>query len=113
MERLQTDKTVSRVETYVNGLQLNTPLMSDLLSNTREFLFSRAGLQIGDRVEVIVYNGAGNELERISTVYPIGYNPISDIKPNFYSIKTLLNDPILFNQILDKYSMKALRFVAN
>lgn len=111
--KIVTEATVRRVEVNVNELQLSA---QSLLSGG--FVFSRTGLQVGDRVEVIAYNEAGNELERISTVYPgpnsnlFDYQPISSISYGFYSIEYLFNNPSIFNDILDNYSMKALQFTA-
>lgn len=96
---------VSRVEVLVN----NVPLSAQAL-NTNEYLFNRAGLKIGDYIEVIAYNSAGDEIERLFTAYPIDYFRNTSIPYGFYSIKDLMTNPILFNNILDQYSLEELRF---
>ena len=65
--KIETDPTVSRVEVRVNDIQLPTP---NLGASSTEFLFNRAGLRNGDYIEIIAYNLAGDELERVATLYP-------------------------------------------
>ena len=48
---IKTDTSVNRVEVRVNGQQLPAPK-----TGTNEYLFSRAGMRIGDYIEIIAYN---------------------------------------------------------
>jgi len=103
---IKTDSSVNRVEVSVNGQQLSAPN-----TGTNEFLFSRAGMRIGDYIEIIAYNRAGDELERVGTAYPVNYSQQAFPPFGFYSIKYLMNNPTIFNQILDVYRLEELRFV--
>jgi uncharacterized protein YegL len=96
---------VKRVEVRVNNQQLSAQNIG-----TTEYLFSRAGLSNGDYLEVIAYNNAGDELERIATSYPVEFQPISAVPYGFYSIERLFSDPGMFSVILDYYSPEKLRF---
>ena len=104
---IKTDASVKRVEVRVNDQQLPVPNFT----GTNEYLFSRAGLRIGDYLEIIAYNSAGDELERVGTVYPVNYEQPSFPPFGFYSIQYLMKNPIVFNQILDLYPLEELRFV--
>jgi len=113
--RIHTDITatplVERVEVRVNGQQLG----SSSVVNNEEFLFTRTitGIDISDYIEVIAYDSVGNELERVSSSYPVNFVAGTPIASGFYSLQSLLNDPITFGVILDHYSPEQLRFVAN
>lgn len=100
---------VAKIEVNINERQLGA---STVVAN-EEFLFTRQGLTTGDFVEVIAYDVIGNELERISTTYPVNYISNSVISSGFYSIKGLLENPIIFDEILSLYTLEQLRFVAN
>lgn len=100
---------VSRVEVSVN----NVPLSATLSAKPNEFLFNRIGLHPGDYIEVIAYNVAGDEVERIATAYPINYHRNTSIPSGFHAIGYLIANPIVFTTILDQYSLEELRFVAN
>lgn len=101
------DSTVERVVVRVNGQQLSVPKPS---SGTT--IFSRAGLSMNDYIEVIAYNVAGDELEKIATYYPVGFEPDSSIPYGYYSIQRLLGDPYLLELILDRYALDQLPFTA-
>lgn len=103
---IKTGVGVERVEVRVNGEVYNAnPLGTD-------YQFSRANMKTSDYVEIIAYDNISNELERISTSYPVDFESGSTIAPGYYSIETLLQNNNLFNQILDEYSPKQLRFTA-
>ena len=68
-------------------------------------------MRIGNYIEIIAYDSAGNELERVGTAYPVNYARHSFPPFGFYSIQYLMSHPIEFNQILDVYSLEELRFV--
>lgn len=104
---IKADSNVSRIEVRVNNQQLPA-----LETTSYEYLFSRTGLKNGDYVQVVAYNSAGDELDRIGTVYPLDYQQNTTIPFGFYSIEYLIGHPILFNSILDQYSLEELRFVA-
>lgn len=106
--KIETDSTVERVAVSVNGyiLPVSTSSSNDM------YTFSRANLAVSDVIEVIVYNGAGDELERIKTNYPVGFVPSLAIPPGYHSIQKLLDNPYLFDSILDNYSMEQLQFTA-
>ncbi|ARF18105.1 Ig-like domain-containing protein [Sporosarcina ureae] len=97
---------VDRVEVRING----TTLGANKVDN--HFIFNRASMKVTDYVEVIAYDAASNELERIGTTYPVNFTSTSGVSPGYYSIKTLLENQVLFNQILEEYSPKQLRFSA-
>ncbi|WP_100401555.1 VWA domain-containing protein [Bacillus sp. FJAT-42315] len=103
--RIKTSASASRVEVRVNNQQLPAPSVG-----TNEYLFNRAGLTYGDYIEVFVYNAAGDEIERVSTTYPVDYSPNGAIPYGYYSIQQLMNDPIFFNTLLNYYSLEELRF---
>lgn len=105
--KIETDSAVKRVNVSVNGKMLP----ATATGNT--FLVSRAGIEVGDYVEVIAYNGTGDELERISTSYPLNYTPTDGIPPGFYSVKRLMESPALFSEILDKFAPEHLIFEAH
>lgn len=102
------DPSVSRVEVLVNGQQL--PATS--IAGSNQYLFSRLGLKQGDYIEIIAYNSAGDELERIGTSYPVNYERNLDLPFGFYSIEYLMTHTEIFNQILGQYSLDQLRFAA-
>ena len=106
---IKTGLGVDRVEVRVNGEVYDANMIGTQFT---EYQFSRAGMKISDYVEIIAYDGISNELERISTSYPVGFESGSTIAPGYYSIETLLQQPDLFNQILDEFSPKQLRFTA-
>ncbi|ARF14919.1 VWA domain-containing protein [Sporosarcina ureae] len=108
--RITTDSTVSRVVAKVNGISLPA---TSLGIGSNAFLMSRGGIQTGDYVEVIVYNSTGDELESIQTTYPLNYSPQNNIPHGFYSIKRLLDNPSLFDDILDTFAPEQLRFEAH
>ena len=107
--KIKTDSSVNKVEVRVNDQQLPVPN----ITGTNEYLFSRAGLRIGDYIEIIAYNRAGDELERVGTVYPDNYEQQAFPPFGFYSIEYLMNNPNVFNQILDLYSLEELRFIVH
>ncbi|MCI2253121.1 VWA domain-containing protein [Domibacillus sp. PGB-M46] len=107
--RINPGAGVSRMEVKINGQQLPAPILS-----SGEYLFTRAGLNYGDWIEVIAYNSAGDELERIMTPYPINYTNAGSgiVPPGFYPLDYLLTHPLVFEQILDTYALDELRFTA-
>ncbi|WP_077214967.1 VWA domain-containing protein [Bacillus dakarensis] len=107
---ITTNPAVSRIEVSVNDLPLSAQELNDT-GTEKEFLFNRAGLQYGDKIEVIAFNSAGDELERIMTEYPVDYSKNTFIPYGFHSIKDLLSNPILFEKILEQYSLDELRFI--
>ena len=100
-----TDDSVDRVAVSVNGVQLPVPTPS--VSNV--YTFTRAGLKSGDKIEVIAYNSAGDELERIYTEYPVDFRPNLNIPSGYYSLQSLIDDPMLFDLILQNYVLRDLR----
>lgn len=103
--KVKTDASVERVDVRVNNQ--NLPATS---STQGEYSFSRAALSVGDYIEVITYNAAGDEVEKVSTTYPVNYERLTSISFGFYSIGDLMDSPYLFNLILTNYSPSALRF---
>ncbi|PIC79953.1 hypothetical protein CSV75_08235 [Sporosarcina sp. P18a] len=103
---IETGSGVIRVEVRVNGSTLGTNKVN------ANYLFNRASMKVTDYVEVIAYDAASNELERIGTTYPVNFTSTAGVSAGYYSIKRLLEEPALFNQILDEYSPKQLRFSA-
>lgn len=105
---IATDTDVSRIIVRVNGYDLPVPTNP---LNPNSYTFSRI-LSVNDSIEVIAFNSAGDELEQITTHYPIGFEPDTSIPFGFNSIQTLLTNPYLFDLILDYYSLDQLRFEA-
>ncbi|WP_303968695.1 VWA domain-containing protein [Sporosarcina ureae] len=97
----------ARIEVLINGMILGTNKLS-----SNKFIFNRASMKVSDYVEIISYDSASNELERIGTTYPVGFEASSGMSPGYYSIKYLLLNKLEFDQILDEYSPKQLRFTA-
>lgn len=104
---VKTDPTVKKIDVLVNNRQLPvpTPLTPD------EYTFTRT-LKTGDYIEVIAYNDAGDELERIYTNFPVGFSPNKTIPSGYYSLQDLLNNTYIFELILDNYVLEDLRFEA-
>lgn len=84
-------------------IALNNPAVGNV------YTFSRRGMTANDYVEVIAYNSAGDELDRIFTYYPVDYTPNSVITPGSHSLASLLNDPFTFEEILGEYGLDELR----
>ncbi|ARK25404.1 hypothetical protein SporoP37_12550 [Sporosarcina sp. P37] len=103
---IETDSGTARVEVRINGITLGANKAGN------NFIFNRASMKVTDYVEVIAYDAVSNELERIGTTYPVNFTSTSGVSPGYYSIKTLLENQVLFNQILEEYSPKQLRFSA-
>lgn len=104
----EADDVVASVDVIIDGIPYSA------LRSEDTFTLIHFGLTDGRYIEVVARNSAGNELERISTVAPISYKPSTVIAPEnigFVRLSTLLNNPILFNQILDEYKLDQLRFV--
>lgn len=99
---------VAKVNVSVNGVQLP----ANIVTAYEEFKFLRATMTIRDYVEVIAYDAIGNELERVSSSYPVNFTAGTPVAPGFYSIQRLLSDPATFALILDHYSPEQLRFTA-
>lgn len=105
---IKTDPNVNRVEVRMNGKTLEAPK-----TGTNEFTFNRMGVLNGTYLEVVAFNAAGDELERISTTYPVNYAPVSTVPFGFYSIQELQRNPVLFSLILEHYAPEQLRFTFN
>lgn len=103
--KVTVDLSVSKIGVKVSGVEM--PLVAS--PNGPTYTFSRLGLTVNDHVEVIAYNSAGDELERIFTHYPVEYTPNPLIQPGYHSMESLLNNPMLFNTILSEYALNELR----
>ncbi|MEK4530555.1 Ig-like domain-containing protein [Solibacillus sp. FSL K6-1554] len=99
---------VDKVEVSINGI----PLLANTVTAYEEFTFLRATMSVRDYIEVIAYDATGNELERVSSSYPVNFTAGTPVVPGFYSIQRLLADPATFSLILDYYSPEQLRFAA-
>lgn len=112
--KIEVVNDVNRVEVRINGTVFNTNKIpaTPNAPDPAYYLFNRASMKVTDYVEVIAYDAASNELERIGTTYPINFTSTSGVSPGYYSIKRLLEEPVLFRQILDEYTPKQLRFSA-
>jgi len=76
-------------------------------------IFARgiSGLTAGSDITFIAYDGNGNELERKTMrLYNSTYNPVIP-ENNQYSLQELVNNPVLFNQILDVFTLDKLNLV--
>lgn len=104
--KVTAEASVKRIGVRISSGE-EIPLVTQ--SNNQQYTFSRLGLTINDYVEVIAYNSAGDELERIFTFYPVEYTPSSTIPPGYHSLANLLNDPITFDEMLNQYSLDDLR----
>ncbi|MDV6378752.1 VWA domain-containing protein [Sporosarcina sp. GW1-11] len=105
---IEVNSGVSRVEVRINGKVLGANNVGG-----NKFVFNRASMKITDYVEVIVFDGISNELERIATTYPVPFQSNSGVMPQFYSIHELLTNSSLFEQILGEFTPQQLRFIAN
>ena len=99
---------VDKVDVSINGI----PLLANTVKPHEEFSFLRATMTVKDYVEVIAYDATGNELERVSSSYPVNFKAGTPVAPGFYSLQRLLIDPAIFSLILDYYSPEQLRFAA-
>ncbi|MEK5039856.1 VWA domain-containing protein [Sporosarcina sp. FSL K6-3457] len=106
---IEAHSDVSRLGVRVDGQEL--PVSNP--SSGNRYTFSRAGLTVNSFIEVIAYNAAGDELERIATHYPVGFEPDTSIPFGYNSIQTLFDNPYLFDLILEYYSLDQLRFEAH
>ncbi len=76
-------------------------------------IFARgiSGLTAGSDITFIAYDGNDNELERKTMrLYNSTYNPVIP-ENNQYSLQELVDDPVLFNQILDVFTLDKLNLV--
>lgn len=103
--KVTVDSSVSKIGVKVSGIEM--PVVASPANST--YTFSRYGLTANDYIEVIAYNHAGDELERIFTHYPVEYTPNSIIQPGYHSLADLLGNPILFDMILEQYALDELR----
>lgn len=104
--KIEVDSAVTRLEVSINGVVTNVSKPS----GGTIWTFSRAGLSISDYIEVIAYNSAGDELERIGTHYPVGFKPNPTISYGFYSLQYLLDNLNFLDLILANHSAEQLRF---
>lgn len=98
---------INRIEVSVNG---GIPTNANKLSNGNTFTFTKLGLKVNDHIEVVAYDAVGNELERVSSSYPVNFQVGNPVQPGFYSLERLTTDLVLFNAILDYYAPEQLRF---
>lgn len=104
--KVTTNPDVKRLEVRVNDTITN---VSNPTGSTN-WTFSRAGLTISDYIEIIAYNAANDELERIGTHYPVGFAPNPTVPYGYYSLQQLLDDITLLDFILENYSPEQLIF---
>lgn len=104
--KVKTDDSVKKIGVRISsGNEL--PLTNGSVDGV--YTFSRLGLTANDYIEVTAYNAAGNELERISTFYPVGYEASTVIPHGYHSLSDLLNDPITFQEMLNLYPLEELK----
>ncbi len=95
---------VDTISISVNGQTLPST------STGSTFIFQRIGIQPGDFIEIKAFNTSGDLLETIKQSYSLNYQPSKLVNPGFYSIERLIQNPVLFGQILQGYSAGSLLF---